>query len=303
MASFSHRDYTSNPFLATPAIGQFLRTGCLNLFLGAGVSKGFGLPEWTLLVARILGKGGDAAYVGGLSKLSDKELAKLVDPMDTDEGRSDLLKLVHKALYEGVEERLLDQLAKSPLLLAVAALLTGTCRGRVERVFTYNFDNLLEQYLEMLGLAICMRTDPFQLSTKADVEINHVHGFLPQLWDGNEISTQLVLSERSYRNRRSEIDEGWSACVEHSLYSRAALFIGLSGNDSAILDVLQRAKKRITRSTDYHGFWLLAPEAYERNHAAILDVGMCPIRIMNEELPKFVFEVCQAASATTYAAP
>lgn len=229
--------------------------------------------------------------------MSDKDLARLVDPIDRNEQRLEYLRAVYKALYDTVEPTLTERLSKSPLLLAVAALLTGSCRGRIDRVFTYNYDDLLEQYLAMLGYVICRRTDPYDYSTRADVEVNHVHGFLPQEWNKHDDAGDLILSEKSYRNRRAGIDEGWSACIEQTLFSKAALFLGLSGDDGTILDVVARARKRTKRAvdTDYHGYWLLAPEAYDRNCSAILDVGMCPIPIDKEALPNFVFDVCQKA--------
>ena len=294
---YSCKDFEVTPFLSTATIGKALRSGCLNLFLGAGVSKGFGLPEWDLLIARILKRATDQLFLEELRTKSDKDLAKLIDVIDRDDRKADYLLAVHSALYETVAITLAEQLSRSPLLLAVTALLTGSCRGRIGRIFTYNYDDLLEQYLTMLGYGICRRTDPFDFSTKADVEINHVHGFLPQAWKPGEICSDLILSEKSYRTRRAGIDEGWSACVEQSLYAKQALFIGLSGDDSAMLDVLERAKQKTKRihDSDYHGYWLMTPDAYQRNATAIQNVSMCPIPMDKDLLPKFVFEVCQKA--------
>ncbi len=290
----SHKDYERNPLLATDTIGKLLGLGCLNLFLGAGISKGFGLPNWLMLVARILGRGTDVPFLEELEKKSSLDLGRSIDPFDT----KDLpyLKKVHDALYLDVADSLIDQLPRSPLLLAVAALLTGNCRGRIEKVFTYNYDDLLEQYLAMLGHATCVRTSPSDYSKWADVEINHVHGYLPQKWNMTDPLPELVLSEASYRNRRAGIDEGWSLAVESSLNSKAALLLGLSGDDTSILDIFTRAKKRdLQRKEDYHGYWLLTPDAYSRNCDTILAVGMCPISVAKDDLPQFVFRVCQSA--------
>ncbi len=292
---YSHKDYEAEPFLATGAIGNLLRRGCLNLFLGSGVSAGFGLPEWARLVARLLGRGDDDAYLAELRTKSDKDMGKLLDTIDDETRKVAYLSAVHKALYADVKATLLEQLTQSPLLLAVAALTTGSCRGRVERVFTYNYDDLLEQYLGMLGLGVCIRKAPSEFSTKADVEINHVHGCLPQSWTADLGASELILSGKSYRDRRSEIDSGWSSCVENSMYTKAALLLGLSADDSAVLDVFNRAKKRLARADDYHGYWLLTPDAYARNATEVLGVGMCPIRVEKQEMPKFVFRVCQNA--------
>jgi len=288
----SATDYEADPFLAVPAVGALLRDGCVNLFLGAGVSAGFGLPRWTVLVARILGKGDDAAFIAELGTKSDKQLGMLVDAVDN--GKVEYAERVHSALYRDVDN-LLEQLQRSPLLLAVVALLTGTSRGRIHHVFTYNYDNLLEQYLQMLGYSVCVRTGPTDFSSKSDVEVNHVHGFLPQSWKSSDKLPEIILSERSYRDRRSGIDSGWSSQVEHSLYSKAALLIGLSGDDGAPLDIFNRAKKQIIRSADYNGYWLLSPDAFARNAGAVIDVGLCPIRLEKERFPSFVFAVCQNA--------
>ncbi len=301
---YSHREYVKDPFLATKDVARLLRDGSLRLFLGSGVSNGFGLPNWALLVARLLDRGEDEEFVNELSAKSDKELGKLVDPVD--DGSAAYVEKFHQSLYSKVAEDLAGRFSRSPLLLAVAALLTGSCRGRISSVVTYNYDDLLKQYLEMLGYSVCIRTVPSDFSTWADVEINHVHGYLPQSKEGASKAEELVLSEKSYRKRRAFIDEKWPAYVAHCLYSKAGLFLGLSGDDSATLDLLQRAKGKIQRpAEDYHGYWLMTPDAYRRNADAIIQVGMCPIRLEKELFPNFVFSVCQQAShgVVEYAAP
>lgn len=296
MGIYSYHDYLEAPFLAAPELGELLGRGSLRLFLGAGVSKGFGLPTWTQLIARVLGKD-DTPESADMVDLENKSLTdqrRLLDPLD--DGTAAYFSGVHAALYRTVEPNLLAQLQKSPLLLAVAAMMTGAHRGRVDSVVTYNYDDLLEQYLSMLGLAVCCRTRADQLSTRSDVEINHVHGTLPQKGETSGKDAQIVFSERSYRERRAEIDEGWSAFVEHGLYSKVGLFLGLSGDDGSILDILERTKKRLNRAEDYSGYWILTPDAFERNKSDILDVGMCPIKLSIDDIPQFAFRICQEAA-------
>lgn len=263
------------------------------LFLGAGVSSGFGLPSWIQLIGRILEKTEDATFMEDLSKKSDKDLAKMVDPFD-DESPSYVTK-VHKALYSQVVPDVSTRLAQSSLLLGVAALMTGSCRGRINCVMTYNYDDLLRQYLRMLGYSVCVRVLPTDLSTWCDVEINHIHGYLPQFEQNGSKGEDLVLSEKSYRKRRAFIGEGWSSYVEKCLYSRIGLFLGLSGDDSTILDILKRAQRGIRRACAYTGYWLMTPDAYARNHQSILDVGMCPICLPVQSFPEFIFGVCEKA--------
>lgn len=294
IGTYSYNDYVADPFLATYDLGHLLGTSSLRLFLGAGVSSGFGLPEWTRLIARVLGRDDSPDSVLDLKNKSLTDQRRMLDPLDN--GTPEYFGRVHAALYRDVAPDLLKQLQKSPLLLAVAAMMTGAHRGRVDSVVTYNYDDLLEQYLSMLGLAVCRRTRPDELSTRSDVELNHVHGTLPQRWEPSGRDAEIVLSEKSYRSRRAEIDEGWSAWVEHGLYSKIGLFLGLSGDDSSILDILQRIKKRVKRSRDYTGYWILTPDAFERNKNDILEVGMCPIQLEKEQVAQFVFKICQRAA-------
>jgi hypothetical protein len=287
----SPKDFREDPYLATAIIARQLAKGRLNLFLGAGVSAGFGLPNWTKLVARVLDHEDD--YSTQLDQMSEPDVAKLLDPLD--DASSKYQEKVHRALYKTAAPDLLRQLSVSPLLLAVAGLLTGSCRGRIQRVFTYNYDDLLEQYLRMLGYACCVRTAPNDLSDWSDVEINYVHGYLPKSWKPDQPIYELILSNKSFRNRRADIDRGWSASVENSLCTKLGLFMGLSGDDSSIFDVLKRAQKQVGRGTDPLGFWLMTPDAYDRNAGSVQDVNMSPLRLAKEDFPEFVFRVCQKA--------
>lgn len=293
MSNYGHDDYAEDPFLAVERIGSLLSGGVLRLFLGAGVSSGFGLPQWKMLIARVLSRDTDRDFLGSLPSKSPTDLTKLID--DIDDGSQQYVMKVHEALYRDSTTSLVDQLQRSPLLLSVAALVTGAHRGRIDSVITYNYDDVLEQYLRMLGLAVCPRVRSTDLSTRADVEINYVHGRLPQVWDDSAPLPSIVLSDKSYRAKRARIDEGWSAVVQNVLYSKIGLFLALSGDDSSILDLLERLQSGV-RHEPYNGYWLLTGDAFERNKNAILHVGMCPISIEKEDVPRFICSVCMAAA-------
>jgi hypothetical protein len=293
VSNYSYDDYVKDPFLAVDRIGPLLRDGVLRLFLGAGVSSGFGLPQWKILIARVLSRDKDKKFLKSLPGQAPTDLTKLVN--DIDDGSERYVRRVHEALYRDASASLLIQLQRSPLLLSVAALVTGAHRGRIDSVITYNYDDLLEQYLRMLGLAVCPRVEPTDLSGRADVEINYVHGRLPQVWDVSASLPSIVLSDRSYREKRARIDVGWSAAVQNGLCSKIGLFLALSGDDSSILDLLERVRTEV-RHDPYNGYWLLTADAFERNKKPILDVGMCPISIRKERVPQFIFSVCKAAA-------
>lgn len=291
MASADH--FVERPFLAADEIGDLLCRGSLSLFLGAGVSSGFGLPEWALLVARLLCAHPDSEFVNTLRAESDRQVSRRVDPLDTKDHAFALK--VHSALYRDSNESITSHLMHSPLLLAVAALMCGSARGRIARVFTYNYDDILECYLRRLGLAVSTRYRPTETARHADVEVNHVHGFLPRPDSSVPHDQRIILSESSYREMRAWIDAGWSHTILAELQSHVGLFVGLSGDDSSIIDVLERA--RVNRSESYSGYWLMTPRAFDDNQKTILDVGMCPIRLEVDQFPEFLFAVCERAGA------
>ena len=82
MLAVQQHDIEANPLSIIPTIGRYLGRGWLNLFLGAGISSPFGFPEWAELIARIIGKPTDKATLDSLNTMSDKDLARLVDPFD-----------------------------------------------------------------------------------------------------------------------------------------------------------------------------------------------------------------------------
>jgi hypothetical protein len=293
MTYYSWEDYIDNPFLSTKFIGSLLQRGALTLFVGAGVSQGFGLPNWK----------GLKTIICETDSASDEELDNLID--DKDDGSSSYIDSIHAALYGKISIDKEDYFTKSPLLLAIAALSTGTCRGRIDTIITYNYDDLLKQYLEMLGYKVCVRKKPSDLSSWADVEMNHVHGFLPQDRKDESPPNDIIFSRKSYRNKRARIDSGWSSYVEQCLSRKIGLFLGLSGNDETILDILQRLKNNNKREKEaddypsnqvYTGYWLLTEEAYKANCDSIVDVSMCPIKLSLEDFPKFILEVCRCAA-------
>lgn len=299
-------DFAANPRLAVGPIATCLQDGVLTLLLGAGVSTGFGLPNWFELVMRLAGiQHGSPAYLEYLARyegnaLPDQELQELVDRVD--DGSTTYLDKVRQALYAQMQPDLARQLSTSPLLLAVAALTTGTTRGRVDVVTTYNFDDVLEHYVQMLGHSVRIRTNESDLVGRADVTINHPHGFVPRDISRSHSTTQPILSAKAYREKRAQIDAGWSDYIAHVLTQKVALFVGLSGRDSSILDLLHRISKRWKADGRRPGgYWILTPSDYDKYGPQIAEENVIPLRFEIDEIPMFIFDVCRrAVEGTAY---
>src|SRR6185369_1769279 len=95
--------------------------------------------------------------------------------------------LVQKCLYSGVH--LDDEIVRNNLLIALGALMTGSRRGSVSRVVSFNFDSVLEWYISLYGFVPRVVLQPPVDEGSEDVRIYHPHGFLPhpdQHLDGSE---------------------------------------------------------------------------------------------------------------------
>ncbi len=223
-------------------LARAYRSGQLCLILGAGVSKGCGLPVWAELNRRLLRRALEGLYeaVGPEeaplhARDIEATLTERVRPMV---GRYLKAKLgarylgeVRAALYEG-PARL------SRTLRAVLAM------DRLQAVLTPNFDDLLERFARDLGVGSRYQTvssAPVRLEPGL-VPIYHTHGYLPR--DPEEARSQtLVLSEDDYHGLLRE-GHHWTDHVAVQLLARSTcLLIGTSGEDPDLRRLMDLARR------------------------------------------------------------
>jgi hypothetical protein len=232
----------------------------LVLCLGAGVSLDAGLPDWNRLLRQLL-----VALVGGKLprelEISDDEKIWLATRLGELQAGAPLLQAryvraglgdkfaqtVSKLLYDGqVTPR------KSLLLEAISKLCIPRRSGPgVRAVITYNFDDLLEQNLDAVGIQHHSVYRDAEIPTQDELGIYHVHGFLPrnvQPYDGLAESL-LVFSEEGYHNLVLD-PYHWTNIVQlNFLRESVGLFIGLSMTDPNLRRLLEIAakKNKVTR--------------------------------------------------------
>jgi hypothetical protein len=229
------------------------------------------------------------ARVGGLDSQAG------ISPLQS--YHEELASLAKTALYEKCdfgEERL-----RNPLLVALGALMNGSRRGSVRRIVTLNFDCILEWYALTYGLVPRIITDPPDLEGAEDVRIYHLHGFLGHpsvnLPDGGK----LILSRRSVNKRLGDRNDPWFSLTQHLFQTSIALAVGMSYRtfeDTALAPHITVAHA-LRRSHEPVGFWFLAdapPSASEDR--AMLDVGIVPLRMAKEEIPRVILKICQVAA-------
>jgi hypothetical protein len=289
----NYKHYATDFNLAKEPIAECLKEGTLKLILGAGISMDFGLPNWPDLIFKclnaLLSEKGENLIE---RKDFDENFSKNEKKLNQYDNEPTYSQIVRDSLYSEVPPNLEDLLLQgAPGLLAIAALCTGTTRGRVRHIFTLNFDDILEQYLSLLGLRVNSGSSFTRGNYNSDIRIDHLHGYLPRNEDN---LSKIVFSPRSYTERYAET-RGFDDWFINQWVGSKLLLIGLSGSDQ-LLQTNAIRHKNLLNNDEIHGYALLTPHAYEDNHLDLVSHGICPIKIPAHEIPKFLLSCCQLAS-------
>lgn len=288
----------SNPEAAAVALARYLSEGSLALLLGAGVSKGVGLPNWYELVKKCLVDVGLKAEAGALRKNCSIEiLLNAIDKVERTAGSGKAYReIVKKNLYDSIDE-FSDTIITEKLLIALGALLMGSKRGRVGSVINFNFDDALEWYLRLHGFQVQVISKLPVLARDVDVTVYHPHGFLPKMMPESYSSDFLVFSQYSYDEKLGASRDLWMELTKHTLRERVGLFVGLSGKDPTFDPMLVDVQKSISsNSARPTGFILFGPEDVDAAHFEQRNV--VPVRFSSfKDIPTFLLRVCQLAAS------
>jgi hypothetical protein len=218
----------------------------LVLFLGAGVSKPYGIPTWKDLVLEILFDQTDVARrLGSVDLPFRRSLAAwLVDYYDYDPiilarvvkneirrraSRSRKGDDAHALFLEKVREHLYPKEPPTPheptTLTAVADFIkrSSTDSG-VAAVVSFNYDDLLER--KLAGEVDFRAVWSARRSRDKKLPILHPHGFLPQ--DGEARECKLVFTEDDYHSLTTSVFHWALTAIVNYLRHNRVLFIGLS---------------------------------------------------------------------------
>ncbi len=218
----------------------------LVLFLGAGVSKPYGIPTWKDLVLEILFDQTDvarrleaidlpfrralAAWLVDYYEYDPIILARVVkNEIRRRASRSKRGDDPHALFLEKVRQHLYPQEPPTPheptTLTAVADFIkkSGENDG-VAAVVSFNYDDLLERKLD--GGIDFRPVWSARRSHEKSLPIFHPHGYLPQ--KGDVEGCQLVFTEDDYHGLTTTVFHWALTAVVHHLRHNTVLFIGLS---------------------------------------------------------------------------
>lgn len=243
------------------------------LFLGAGVGRSAKMPSWKDLLKDLMG---EVKKLKGETLDAFKELSSHV----LDEcGNSYLVmcRYLQTAIKlhddkvkfsDLIQKHLYGKKEPSKLLNDLANIVQ---QRKTEEVLTYNFDDLLEQYLIKLGLQegkdfITISKDA-EISGNEMLPIYHVHGVIPEKGP----SDIVVFSEEEYHKRYSNPFH-WSNIEQlHALSRKHCFFIGLSMTDPNLRRLLDAARQINQTDNECHYAFLKRQKLEEYCLANMLD--------------------------------
>lgn len=273
-------------------LGLALFRGELSLFLGSGISADFHLPSWPILVRTCLAKvARDPAEISddaGFDQLT-QAMGRVRDQL---KNNGKYFQLIWDSLYPDGTNR--DEWEPSPLLNCIGALLMGSRRGRIKEIWTLNYDDVLEWYLELHGFVSQVVTETPALLRDVDVTTYHPHGFLP-FDPKRQRSEEIVFDDRSYAKRGVGKAQEWREAVQLALRSRVFVFIGLSWTDRLLRDlIVDAADFNLSRPT---GFWMFGPSATEASMADCRRFNIVPLQFSAfRHYAPFLRNICSRAS-------
>ena len=270
-----------------------LRQGRLTLILGAGISIPFALPDWVLLIKRLY----STKHVKP-TKDTPANLAEHFRATYYKNNSPGFLKAVRKALYGGVKVDF-DILRRNKTLVGIGSLIMASRRGSTSDVYTFNFDNLLELYLEYHGFVTASLYNDRFWGGYADAKIFHPHGMLP--FDASIApSKDIVFDQASYSAVVGKENNPWRQRILTSMRANTCLFIGLSGRDMNLDSLLYSVKDHhasLDQNTAYWGVtFSTAGDAVARTRWQERGIFYHQIKNYDDDLPGFLFGVCQEAA-------
>lgn len=290
MSNMNLPDNWKNPDLLIDYLARQLVKGRLGIFLGAGVSRFYDLPDWFELIDRLsIAKGAKRPQPGADLVRAGGVLRSTHYKGDDAGFKAD----VKQALYRG---KTLDfaKLRENDTLASIGSLVMSSRRGAVTKVISLNYDDLLENYLQFHGFTTATVSDERHWAQSEDVVIYHPHGFLPLASD--EDSDNIVLGTKDYLKILEST--GWRSLLGTALRTHTFLYIGLSGEDLHLQFHWNDLASQHAISQDrtyYHGVRFSTDPADE------LTPGLEEHRIHThlladyDALPTFLFRICQVA--------
>lgn len=296
---FPLEDCANNEEACVEVLSKYLNSGYLGLMLGAGVSFSLDLPDWKKLVLAISekvqpGKVENADY--GVDEL--KTITQ--DVKDILNNQNAYFTIVKELLYEKVDFNF--NLVKKELLIAISTLFIGNKRGNISNVITYNFDSVFEWYFDTLGLDVNTITKEQLLLRNSDVNITHIHGYLPHDVRYGKDSDFLIFSKDEFSDRLLSGNDYWKDHFYEFFRRHIFMTVGMSAgslNDDVFPYLRQMDNWYETQKTYRRMPYGVAILTNNQSNIDLMPKcikhGIIPLIVERDLIPSTIFKIVQKA--------
>jgi len=269
----------------------------ISLFLGAGASAGFGLPDWKVLVDNLYSNSG-ATRPASPDNTRDAEDLLMGTKYAGD--RIKFASAVRTALYQKTDLHP-SNMETNRLLSAIAALVMSSVRGHVANVVTFNFDDILETYLKWRGFAVESVDCLPAWNGAADVRVLHPHGLLP-IDTTSAIRRGVVFTQLDFDKIVGDAKNQWFQRITDIMRSTTCIFIGISGDDANLTNMLAQVNDSHASSGTEPYWGVRFGRPGDANETRWTNRGVHPIALDYAKTPEVLLEICQLASKIRMAA-
>lgn len=300
----------TNPEFAIDYLATHLMDGTLVLFLGAGASRGFGLPGWVDFANAFREKVGlpRELVVGDPSdkiQLSMDDALREIGNKDEEK-----IRIVREILYPSVETLDLRLAFSQELLISICSLLVGRRRGHINRVVSFNYDSMLEWFLELFGFQVNSITRLPALEGSEDVRIYHPHGFVPHPLHRYREGNFLILGSKDANLRAGNLVDPWWGKEKEILETGVGLYVGLSFatfRDRAFQPHLALVGDAVIKERPL-GFWIFLIDLQsgetpldEKQIEEVLNYNVVPVQVTDPtDVSEFIMKISQRALEKTF---
>ncbi|MBN8458171.1 MAG: hypothetical protein J0M04_10060 [Verrucomicrobia bacterium] len=229
-----------------------LRKQAICLMVGSGVSAGFGLPCWSVLAYRVANRVNEELNLCGTDQIPVDDLLKGVTTETllrrmlrsrTRLNNNDLFdRIVAECLYCDMIDPSDPNMSgpsvinTSATLRSLGLMVSGSKRGRISEIVSFNFDCIFEWYLMQHGFVVASyRSWPSEY-IDADVRLYHPHGYAPFPWsfDYGVRSEVLAFDEDTVHRVAVDPSNNWKHLYRYLFCTRKIFAVGLSGKDPIV---------------------------------------------------------------------
>ena len=216
------------------------------IFLGAGVSSSAKMPTWDILLKGLLSNASifyESDYDAICDEMGNSYLliARYIQKA-ANINKKELVETIRKLLYH-------SSARNSDLITEICNMVQR--QKKVESIITYNYDTLIENYLNAHG----KKAFPIYINNRDEgnsFPVYHVHGVVYH--DGTNEVENIVLSEEDYHKVYTEVFD-WSNVEQlHALTRCTCFFIGLSMKDPNLRRLLEIAKRGSSKGVRHYVF-------------------------------------------------